>query len=662
MTFTVDGKAESLPEGTESGDIVVLEWLPAVYTLEETGSMGLSLLNGEGNAAENDAIAGEYTIEADSDDVTATVDGTPVALQWEKGTLTVRNVSNPDGVINETVDVAQPVVSDAGEVDTDDGIGIAVIPSGTKYYTNCKEELGLLGDQDAANPQISLLFDELLPGEDGKTTNQLLIDHADKSGYNFTAENSEFKYLDLINENDGNAWVSTDDGAKIQIYWPIPDNVDTSKCDLYVLHFRGLHREYRDNLTQQIENSKIERLGVQVMDGNAVFTLTGNKDGGCFSPFALVWEESTVTPPAEKITVTFRVVNGTWSDGTSGNITHTIDKGTTLAANGISIPAGMRPNSGYKGGSWNVEPDPAAALTGDITYTYSFRRESTGGGTGGDDRCILRFESNGGTEFDDIEEDHAFTIDPYEDDHYGHHIPVRTGYIFTGWYHDWGLTQRIDGDIRISGVKTIFAGWRETSVPSMLNGDDHYAYVIGFTDGSVRPYANITRAQVATIFFRLLTEDVRQEYLTSYNTFPDIDEDYRANTAISTMAALGVINGHNSGLFDPDAPITRAEFAAICSRFDHSEVTARSSLTDIAGHWAEEEIERAVALGWVQGFTDGTFRPNENITRAQAVTMINPARNAGRPAARHEHLDRLPRGRLVLSGHTGGHQQPRLRP
>ena len=120
------------------------------------------------------------------------------------------------------------------------------------------------------------------------------------------------------------------------------------------------------------------------MDGNAVFTLTGNKDGGCFSPFALVWEESTVTPPAEKITVTFRVVNGTWSDGTSGNITHTIDKGTTLAANGISIPAGMRPNSGYEGGSWNVEPDPAAALTGDITYTYSFRRESTGGGTGGE--------------------------------------------------------------------------------------------------------------------------------------------------------------------------------------------------------------------------------------------------------------------------------------
>ena len=251
----------------------------------------------------------------------------------------------------------------------------------------------------------------------------------------------------------------------------------------------------------------------------------------------------------------------------------------------------------------------------------------TPGGGEDDDRYILRFESNGGTEFDDIEEDHAFDIDPYEDDHYGDHIPVRTGYIFTGWYHDRGLTQRIDGEIRVTGVKTIFAGWRETSVPSMLNGDDHYAYVIGFADGSVRPYANITRAQVATIFFRLLTEDVRQTYLTTYNTFPDVNEDYWANTAISTMAALGVINGRNSGLFDPDAPITRAEFAAICSRFDRSEVTAQSSLTDIAGHWAEEEIERAVALGWVQGFTDGTFRPNENITRAQAVTMINRVLN-----------------------------------
>ena len=164
----------------------------------------------------------------------------------------------------------------------------------------------------------------------------------------------------------------------------------------------------------------------------------------------------------------------------------------------------------------------------------------------------------------------------------------------------------------------------ESPVPDALNGDDHYAYVIGFADGSVRPYAYITRAQVATIFFRLLTEETRQAYLTSTNPYPDVDEDYWANTAISTMTALGVIKGRSSGLFDPDASITRAEFAAICARFDTTGTTGTDSrLTDIAGHWAEAEIKRAEALGWVQGFTDNTFRPQENITRAQAVTMIN---------------------------------------
>ena len=160
-------------------------------------------------------------------------------------------------------------------------------------------------------------------------------------------------------------------------------------------------------------------------------------------------------------------------------------------------------------------------------------------------------------------------------------------------------------------------------MPSMLNGDDHYAYIQGYADGSVRPNANITRAQVATIFFRLLDEDVRDDNLTTYNTFPDVNEDYWANTAISTMASLGVINGRNSGLFDPDAYITRAEFAAICARFDDSGVDGITTFTDTVGHWAEDEISRAAALGWIQGYADGTFRPNQYITRAQAVTMIN---------------------------------------
>ena len=116
--------------------------------------------------------------------------------------------------------------------------------------------------------------------------------------------------------------------------------------------------------------------------------------------------------------------------------------------------------------------------------------------------------------------------------------------------------------------KTVYAGWEETDVPGMLNGEDHYAYVVAYEDGTVRPGGNISRAEVATIFFRLLQDQVRQENLTTDSAFADVGAGDWYNTAISTMARLGVINGRNSGLFDPDANITRAEFAAICARFD----------------------------------------------------------------------------------------------
>ena len=156
-----------------------------------------------------------------------------------------------------------------------------------------------------------------------------------------------------------------------------------------------------------------------------------------------------------------------------------------------------------------------------------------------------------------------------------------------------------------------------------LNTEDHYSYIIGYSDGTLQPYGTITRGEVATIFFRLLDENVRDDNLTTSNAFPDVNEDYWANTAISTMARLGVINGRNSGLFDPDANITRAEFAAICARFDDSGVAGVTTFTDTADHWAEDEISRAAALGWIQGYSDDSFRPDQYISRAQAVTMIN---------------------------------------
>lgn len=165
------------------------------------------------------------------------------------------------------------------------------------------------------------------------------------------------------------------------------------------------------------------------------------------------------------------------------------------------------------------------------------------------------------------------------------------------------------------------------TTPDLLNDSDHFAYVIGYMDGNVRPYGLISRAETTTIFFRLLKDSVRDGNLLTSNTYTDVADDYWANTAISTMTGLGIVQGRSTTTFDPKAPITRAQFAAICARFDTGKSSGTQSFTDIKGHWAEKYIERAAELGWIKGFEDGTFRPDTYITRAQAMTMINRVLN-----------------------------------
>ena len=155
-----------------------------------------------------------------------------------------------------------------------------------------------------------------------------------------------------------------------------------------------------------------------------------------------------------------------------------------------------------------------------------------------------------------------------------------------------------------------------------LNTTDHFAYIVGYGNGEVRPQNNITRAEVATIFFRLLTDDVRDENLTKTNRYSDVAATSWYNTAVSTMTKAGIVDGYPNGTFRPDAPITRAEMAKIISLFaklDKSE----SRFSDIAGHWAEAYIRLAAGNGWIAGYPDGTFGPQRNITRAETATMIN---------------------------------------
>ena len=164
-------------------------------------------------------------------------------------------------------------------------------------------------------------------------------------------------------------------------------------------------------------------------------------------------------------------------------------------------------------------------------------------------------------------------------------------------------------------------------VPTGLNGDDHYAYIVGYPNGNVEPNGNITRAEVATIFFRLLTEEVRTANSTQSNSLSDVTRGQWFNHAVSTLSSMGIVKGHNDGTFAPNAPITRAEFAAIAARFDDKNTDTSSKFTDIASHWAKNEIGIAANKGWINGYPDDTFRPNQYITRAEAMTLVNRVLN-----------------------------------
>lgn len=282
---------------------------------------------------------------------------------------------------------------------------------------------------------------------------------------------------------------------------------------------------------------------------------------------------------ARNATVTFKIVNGYWSGNTAEDKTVTVvlhpqangSASGTLDAN--HVPAIMIPAAGYENtpGHWDVTPNTEKnGISGDVTYTYIFGK---------------KHHSSSKDENKDKDNNKENNKENNKDNNTGETTP--------------------------------------TNFPDLLNGSNHFAYVVGYKDGNVRPQGNITRAETAAIFFRLLKEEVRSENLSKHNDFADVTEDSWYNTAVSTMAGMNILKGRTANSFVPQAPITRAEFAAICARFDSGKAEENNSFTDISGHWAEKEIERAATLGWVSGYTDGSFHPDAPITRAEAMTLIN---------------------------------------
>lgn len=156
-----------------------------------------------------------------------------------------------------------------------------------------------------------------------------------------------------------------------------------------------------------------------------------------------------------------------------------------------------------------------------------------------------------------------------------------------------------------------------------LNNTDHFAYIVGYGHGDVQPQNSITRAEVAAIFFRLLEDGIRSENFTHQNDFSDVAADAWYCSSVSTLSRMGIIAGYPDGTFRPNAPITRAEFAAIATRFDNNGDKTPVNFTDIIGHWAEGEITVAANHGWVSGYGDDTFRPQNQITRAETMSLVN---------------------------------------
>ena len=163
----------------------------------------------------------------------------------------------------------------------------------------------------------------------------------------------------------------------------------------------------------------------------------------------------------------------------------------------------------------------------------------------------------------------------------------------------------------------------EDNTPNWLNTEDHYAYIVGYNDGTVKPNNNITRAEVATIFFRLLTDDARAYYWSTDSGFSDVKPGDWYNNAVATMVNAGILTGYSDGTFKPNANITRAEFATIAARFLSNSYSLNDRFYDTEGHWAEPYINRAAEVGWINGYNDGSFKPDRAITRAEAVTLVN---------------------------------------
>lgn len=335
--------------------------------------------------------------------------------------------------------------------------------------------------------------------------------------------------------------------------------------------------------------------------------------------FTAIWKDS-VPPETVKYTLTFHTNGGS-------TITSIEKVKDTLVNLSSYIPT----RTGYEFKGWFsnealTQKVTSVKLDSDKTIYAKWDKITTGGGTTVT-KYTLTFETNGGSSIGSVSKVRNTTVNLSK------YITAKDGYSFGGWFTDKEFINKVN-EIKMTSDITLYAKWIEGEggdiidpnyKPDVLTGE-HYAYIVGGDGGYIYPNNQLTRAEAATIFFRLLDDEVRNEGMTKENGFADVNENDWFNTAVSTLANLEIIKGRTTETFAPNETITRAELAALVTRLSEASYDGEDLFTDIVGHWAQNEINIAASIDWIKG-SDGLFRPNDNITRAEVMTLINRVLN-----------------------------------
>ena len=545
-----------------------------------------------GGELEQSAI--QAVLKTNNDSIT-----TDVAI--EPGTLTIRSTTDRETtteIVNEQGDVTGNTIT-------------AVDGGAVQYYVNNSEV-------QVGTERVQLLVDEVsngdafnaAMGEDAVAK----VNAALEEGNTLSNAAYDLAYMDLVDTQNGNAVVTMGEDQSLFIYWPVPENA-AADSEFHVVHYTGMDRENTvdaDKLSAQAADVKTGEDAVEkvtIGDQQYVKFTTDS-----FSPFALVYEKAPDPVAKLEVTKTLTAVNSQPYTGGSVSVNDTLTYTITVKNGEVALKDVTITDTFTGKGDLNFRlPDGATVSENqDGTYTITLGDlEANATVTITATYKVLRADASSNL----VNTAKVTGTNPGDPD-----IPVTD---------------------EVQTPETPVNPYRPPIRPPVdpdkpeLNTEDHYAYIVGYEDGSVQPEGDITRAEVATIFFRLLTDESRDEFWSQTNPYSDVSEDDWYNNAVSTLTNAGIIDGYEDGTFKPNGNITRAEFATIAVRFFEATYEGENLFPDIDGHWAQDYINEAANAGIVDGYPDGTFGPQKLITRAEAMTMVN------RTIDRHPHEDHL---------------------